>query len=1096
MAITSTELKKQILASKISHVRSLNLEKALEYDLNSFFKSLKEKVIHELKEYWPDNDGVLLQGQLDLILAPIFESQQEYYNILREYNIKEYDSGYKQGRRLVNLARKPLSSFKSESNTIKVNKLANLKVDKDELFGTNDWTQQKLLDQSFTASENTMNRVDSDINKIISDGYKSGHGINKVAANIENRFQQLQTWESKRIARTEIHNAHQMGIMNIYQEMGVQYTQWTSAHDSRVRGHKPKDKANHIIMDGEIIPLGGTYSNGLQYPGDTKGPIHEWINCRCGNVPYIIPDGYIAPPGMAQFHEKDLIPTLDNWNQDELIELANQEVKSLPSEGEIIEELRKSDFDIYRLPPNEREYYHKLKKNHDILKEALETKNYNKLDQLDHSAATMIESKESVKELGEDFLELAKEELDDYALDISEYEKIIKDKNIKVTIEPKLLKGGWKNDALKDNYHCYNPETKQFEPFNTDEKFIKYHFKKENLTIYESADMDHSRVIHVYENYKKLPKKLQNTNEIVLSSQNPISKIDPTVTYGGYVKKGEGTRIIEFKKTLNETIDTIVHEATHNLEKDQLYYISNSKEYVLAFKKDQKRLLAQGKRLKETYVTEYSYGFTEAALESNSPANRAYGHRIYSEDLAESMKKYLRNKKSFAEDYPEKAKVLEKVLNDGFKPKTTTPYKKWWDIESERFKLTPKEVKRNQELKWKQTDLALNGKKLSSKELKELEFYEDKTTFDYLYNKKIDGELLDKSEEKAFNAIRKKWKKKLKIPNEILSEEIPLKEGKYFNKKDISEYKKLKSLEIEGKLKGFKNRKKLELLENQKEFDSLDKKLVKNGKLSHEDAIRYKKLNNNPKLKKKFNLSKIEDTLKLEGKTKKKNIFDDIPRREKSKWDKNVDEIKETKHSTINNKKYVNRTNESQEAIDEMVERQKLNAHNKELARTWSGDANISMNQYLNGEEIDLEYGEFSSVNKLKESTDELIDLIDNMPEEKCIQEDTLFFRGTRDDKVDLTMFIPDGKTRKLKTLTSTSYNVDTASDFAEYTDIDGSQGWILKIHAPKGTKGVALNDDISTAPGECEYLLSPNQKYITHNVDEENKIIEIELVS
>ena len=42
----------------------------------------------------------------------------------------------------------------------------------------------------------------------------------------------------------------------------------------------------------------------------------------------------------------------------------------------------------------------------------------------------MIESKESVKELGEDFLELAKEELDDYALDISEYEKIIKEQEM------------------------------------------------------------------------------------------------------------------------------------------------------------------------------------------------------------------------------------------------------------------------------------------------------------------------------------------------------------------------------------------------------------------------------------------------------------------------------------------------------------------------------------------------------------------------------------------------------------------------------------------------------------------------------------------
>ena len=91
---------------------------------------------------------------------------------------------------------------------------------------------------------------------------------------------------------------------------------------------------------------------------------------------------------------------------------------------------------------------------------------------------------------------------------------------------------------------------------------------------------------------------------------------------------------------------------------------------------------------------------------------------------------------------------------------------------------------------------------------------------------------------------------------------------------------------------------------------------------------------------------------------------------------------------------------------------------------------------------------------------------------------------------------IPDGKIRNLKTFTSTSYDVDVADDFANYTDIDGDGGWILKIHAPKGTKGVGLNDDISEAPGEKEYLLSPNQKYITHNVDEENRIIEIELIN
>ena len=312
--LTALEVKRQILASKTSRVRSLNLEKALEYDLNIFFQHLKEQVLHELAEYWPeDNEGVLLQGQLDLILAPIFESQQEYYNILRKYNIKEYNAGVRQGRRLVNLARKPLSAFKSEDTTIKPQNLLSASIDKDELFGTNDWTEQKLLNQSFTASERTMNRVDQDINKLLSDGYASGKGIKPVAATIEKRFDQLRTWEARRIARTEIHNAHQMGIMNTYYEMGVQYTQWVSAHDGRTRD-------SHKKLNGEIIPLGGTFSNDCQFPGDTKGPLKEWINCRCGNVPFVMPDGYIAPPGMAQFREKDLVQTLDYWNQDELIE--------------------------------------------------------------------------------------------------------------------------------------------------------------------------------------------------------------------------------------------------------------------------------------------------------------------------------------------------------------------------------------------------------------------------------------------------------------------------------------------------------------------------------------------------------------------------------------------------------------------------------------------------------------------------------------------------------------------------------------------------------------------------------------------------------
>lgn len=312
MSSQSKKVKNQILASKISVIRSLNNEQALKYELTLFFQNLKKSVLSELEEYY--NSEFMFQAHADLILAPIFEAQQEYYNILRKFNHKEYKFGRKTGRRLVKLARKKAKkgSLTYADKASKTPSILNATIKKDELFDTNPWSEQKLLNQTFTASERTMNRIDSDINKILSDGYRNGKGINVVRNDITKRFDQLSSWEATRIARTEIHNAHNMGTMDIYQEMGVEYTQWIAAHDSRTR-------TSHLDVDREIIPIGGTYSNKLRYPGDTSGPLKEWINCRCSNAPFVIPDGYIAP-SFAPFKEEDLIPTLDLYNQQELLD--------------------------------------------------------------------------------------------------------------------------------------------------------------------------------------------------------------------------------------------------------------------------------------------------------------------------------------------------------------------------------------------------------------------------------------------------------------------------------------------------------------------------------------------------------------------------------------------------------------------------------------------------------------------------------------------------------------------------------------------------------------------------------------------------------
>ena len=285
-------MKRKLLIAQLNDALSRNNEKRLERAISQYFKDLKEEVLNNLEEYWSEYQ--LMQGQINLIIAPVEASHERYYEILAKHDKKEYKLGEAEAKRLVNImendeafAEKAIRRFRGYIRRI------------DDLFGTIRWSEENLLQKTFIASKRTLARVTSDLNQIITEGYSSGKGINIVANMLTRRFDQLETWEAKRIARTEIHNSHNQGVMRIYDEVGVSYTQWIAANDDRVR-------ESHEEIDGEIIPIGATYSNGLEYPGDTNGPIEEWINCRCSNAPYVIPYGYAAP-SFYPFREDDLI---------------------------------------------------------------------------------------------------------------------------------------------------------------------------------------------------------------------------------------------------------------------------------------------------------------------------------------------------------------------------------------------------------------------------------------------------------------------------------------------------------------------------------------------------------------------------------------------------------------------------------------------------------------------------------------------------------------------------------------------------------------------------------------------------------------------
>jgi len=109
--------------------------------------------------------------------------------------------------------------------------------------------------------------------------------------------------ELERVARTEIASKENLGMYMSEQELDVEYHQWKTARDERVRD-------SHVDMEGEITRVGSPFSNGMMYPGDfsSGADLGELINCRCTVMPFVMPEGYMAPAGMSYFRESDLVP--------------------------------------------------------------------------------------------------------------------------------------------------------------------------------------------------------------------------------------------------------------------------------------------------------------------------------------------------------------------------------------------------------------------------------------------------------------------------------------------------------------------------------------------------------------------------------------------------------------------------------------------------------------------------------------------------------------------------------------------------------------------------------------------------------------------
>lgn len=111
----------------------------------------------------------------------------------------------------------------------------------------------------------------------ITQGILTGDSIPEIARRLGS-VADMNAHAALRNARTYTTAAENKGRVDSYERaknMGIEMEQeWMSTPDGRTRD-------SHVDLDGEKVPVGGTFSNGCKYPGDPGGAPEEVYNCRC-----------------------------------------------------------------------------------------------------------------------------------------------------------------------------------------------------------------------------------------------------------------------------------------------------------------------------------------------------------------------------------------------------------------------------------------------------------------------------------------------------------------------------------------------------------------------------------------------------------------------------------------------------------------------------------------------------------------------------------------------------------------------------------------------------------------------------------------------
>lgn len=115
---------------------------------------------------------------------------------------------------------------------------------------------------------------------IIAAGIANGTSQSELKKAIQSEMGTTKS-RAKLIARQETATALAAGQFDMMRNAGAKTKTWHH-RDQRDPRDGTNGKVNHVILEGETVPIDGVFSNGLRYPRDPDdGRPEQLINCRC-----------------------------------------------------------------------------------------------------------------------------------------------------------------------------------------------------------------------------------------------------------------------------------------------------------------------------------------------------------------------------------------------------------------------------------------------------------------------------------------------------------------------------------------------------------------------------------------------------------------------------------------------------------------------------------------------------------------------------------------------------------------------------------------------------------------------------------------------